>query len=148
MITVGLLLLPIVLVTPARAGLDCDAVLARCQATPSRCQAGKLKRCVRQGIAVCATPTTTTTTTLPEFCSRCPTARCRADGMACQECTPNITVVVECQQITEHYRNQCCTRFPPQPDPLPIDCATIPVRELTFLCGHYLPPQHGCCAQP
>jgi hypothetical protein len=96
----------------------------------------------------CCSPPPTTTTTLPEHCSRCPTARCKADGITCEECTPNIDVVFECQQITPHFRNQCCTRWPPQPYPLPIDCTTLDASELAVLCGSYLPPEHGCCVQP
>jgi len=60
---------------------------------------------------------------------------------------PGIDVIFPCQQFTPHFKNQCCTRTN-QPDPLPIDCASIPTSELVQLCGfHYLPPWHACCLQ-
>ncbi len=47
--------LALVLMTaaPTSAATDCAAVLARCQETPRRCRAAKLKRCLREGVAAC-----------------------------------------------------------------------------------------------
>ena len=147
MLFVGLAL-ALMTVTPtgAVAAVDCGAVLARCQETPERCQAGKLKRCVRQGIAVCAMTTvpttTTTTTTVPEHCSRCPTAHCQADGTTCEECTGASLDHIVCEPGV----GGCCIH-----PPLPTDCASIPPSILAAFCSN-APPGHGCClrycAQP
>ena len=136
MTTIGLLLLTTMLVTPASAGLDCEAVLARCQETPRRCQAGKLKRCLQQTLAVCTPTTTPTTTTTPQapHCAFCPTAHCQEDGTTCEECKGLVSI---CDPDSG---NACC-RHPP----LPIDCAPVTPEILPYVCGVSLPLEHGCC---
>ena len=61
-----------------------------------------------------------------------PDGALRGRGTTCEECTPEIAVVIECQQFSAHYRIDCCTCITASPTRCRSTARPFPPRSCGF----------------